>query len=109
MALTYDLTRCAIADPWDDENKDLTESLIFGCIGTGIGTLTRDNLPEYRARMIVGGFWLKGDDGYPTIADLLPYVGLRTNVFPEESRAKWLKRVVGYRLDELVREGRVPA
>ena len=110
MALTYDFTQCAISEPWSDENKGLSESLIWGCMGTGIGTLTRDNLPEFRARMILGEFWLLPEGGaYPSIEDLLPYVGLKTNVFPEESRSKWLKRVMGSRLDDLVREGRVPA
>jgi hypothetical protein len=107
MALTFDFTACPIADPWSDDNKALTEALIWGTMAAGIGTLTRDNLPEFAARLDVSGYW--GNGPKPTVEDLLPYVGLRTNVFPAESRAKWLKRVIGADLDSKVAKYRVPA
>jgi hypothetical protein len=108
MSLNYDLSRCAISDPWDDEHKVLTDALIWGTMLTGIGTLTLEDLPEFMARLDVAGFW---GNGYgATIEDVLPYVGLRTNVFPKETRAKWLKRVIGSELDRKVQhQYRVPA
>jgi len=105
MSLNWDLTRASITDPWDDDNKALTEALIWGTMFTGIGNLTREDLPEFLARLDVAGYWTGTP---PTVEQVLPYVGLRTNVFPKETRAKWLKRVIGGDLDRKVAQYGVP-
>lgn len=103
MSLSWDITRCADPDALKtDEAWPMTNFIIFATMGTGIGHLTEANLPEFRARVIVAEY-LPEDKA--TIEALRPYIGLRTNVFPQETRAKWLRRVMGSRLDEEVRRG----
>jgi len=97
VSLNYDLTNTSVEDPWDDEHKALTEALIWGTMMAGIGTLTREDLPEFMARLDVSKYWTTP----PTMEQVLPYVGLRTNVFPKETRAKWLKRVIGSDMDNM--------
>jgi hypothetical protein len=100
VSLNWDITKCADPDALlTDGARDLTDAVIWATMFTGIGEITEATLPEFYARLKVGGYW--GNDG-PSYADLVPYIGLRTNVFPKDTRTKWLKRIIGQRLDEEV-------
>jgi hypothetical protein len=97
MALHWDLTACADYEALTtEENYPLTEAMVFATMGTGIGTITEANWPEFYARVHVAGYF----DVTPE--QVRRYIGLKTNVFPVESRAKWLKRVMGSRVDDAV-------
>jgi len=120
MSLNYDLRETADFDAiTTDEAWPVTQAIIFATMAVGIGDLSEANLPEFYARISlyeqVGGAFLREftDDGPVdrplTYDDLRARVGLKTNVFPVETRAKWLKRVVGNTLDDRVREAKAKA
>ena len=100
MSLNYDLTACdhdAIHDG-DEWQPFVQPIIIFASMAVGIGQITDDNYLEFWQRLNM----------FERIHDLQPLtplehvfamVGLRTNVFPTESRAKWLKRVVSSEMD----------
>jgi hypothetical protein len=78
--------------------KPRTHQIIWGCMSTGIGVINERTIPEWKGRY---DLWCKIhdlDDPVPTDV-LYQHIGLSTNVFPEESRAKWLKRIVARELD----------
>lgn len=102
MALRWDITKCADPDALlSEERRDTTDAIIWATMFTGIGTITEANVDEFWARLVIGGYW-QGDKPMPP-GVLRQYIGLTTNVFPTETRAKWLKRQMGGRLDTAAR------
>ena len=99
MSLNYDLTDCdhdAIKD--GDEWRPFVQPIIFATMAVGIGEITEDNFLEFWQRLNV--FELVHDLPPLTPLDhVVAMIGLRTNVFPAETRAKWLKRVVSSEMD----------
>jgi hypothetical protein len=97
--------------------KPVTEHLIWTTIFVGIGEITESSESEFFARVRL---WEKvhgasvvlpveGSDGefadhFTTPADVRLHRGLKTNVFPADTRAKFLKRLTDRVLDEGVRE-----
>lgn len=81
-----------------------TQNIVFGCMSTGIGELRKDNVAEWYARYTM---WCRingyGDDIGISYKDVVQHIGLHTNVFPEESRSKWLKSL-DRKLDDIKRE-----
>jgi hypothetical protein len=101
MSLDYDLTATSL--PTDDDGGRIwtlaTEYLIFATISVGIGDLSAKNAPEFYARLqIIQDM----DQVIPArrvnAADITQHIGLKTNV-TGETRAHWLKRVVGSQMD----------
>ena len=113
MPLTWDIEDiedyknvCWIREEEDlgDESKvrlnPVTEVLIWATISVSMGEITAKNADEFFARVFIcdrlfGGFLIK--DGKPenlTPEHIRAHIGLRTNV-SEETRAKWMKRIVG--------------
>jgi len=86
-----------------------TKSLIFATMVVGIGRITKENAAEFYARLHaferLNSTYLteKGVDIYLTPEDVKRHIGLTTNV-ANETRAKWLKRVLGGQVDDYVRE-----
>lgn len=80
-----------------------TRAIIWRTMPLGIGIINVRTIPEFWARNVV---WLAINDLDEdfTLDDLRQHSGLATNVFPEESRTKWVKRIIGGRLDELKRQ-----
>lgn len=102
MSLNWDITKCADSEALlSEDQRDTTDAMIWATMFTGIGTITERNVAEFHARLVVGGYWLGEPLPY---AEVRKYIGLSTNVFPEETRAKWLKRMIGGRMDDLVRK-----
>lgn len=85
-----------------------TKSLIFATMVVGIGRITEGNAAEFYARLHaferLSGTYLteQGKDVYLTPEDVQRHIGLSTNV-ANETRAKWLKRVLGGQVDDHVR------
>jgi hypothetical protein len=114
MPLTWDLS--AIKD-WEDIKTDeewpTTNVCIFLTMHTGIGSWTEANAAEVYSRAkllerLYGAFLFDTTDGKHTevwlsTEDIRRRIGLRTNVGPTESRASFLKRHVGYKLDDEAR------
>jgi hypothetical protein len=86
-----------------------TKSLIFATMVVGIGRITEGNAAEFYARLHaferLNGTYLteQGKNVYLTPEDVRRHIGLTTNV-ANETRAKWLKRVLGGEVDDIVRQ-----
>lgn len=104
MSLDWDYGNCP-KDVWRrkefDESyygwlKPVAYTLIWNCMSIGIGEITEKNWKEvaFRTHLLEG---LRGNYLYErgpiTNEEIKAHIGLHTNVFPKESRAKWLKRV----------------
>lgn len=76
-----------------------TRSIIWRCMPVGIGIISERTIPEWWARNVV---WLALNnlDHDFSLQDLREHTGLSTNVFPEESRTKWVRRIVTNHLNE---------
>lgn len=109
-----DKSKCVrpVADATDPDAQELTpvlQAMIWGCMATGIGKITEQDAPEIAARLQVyeaihGTFVSTREGPRPlTLEDVRDFIGLSTNVFPKESRAAWLKRIVGGHMDETLR------
>lgn len=76
----------------------ITKSAIFACMSVGMGEITKDNVAEFYARMII----MDKLDGQPIIEDgksrsltyeeLIDHIGLVTNI-SNESRSAWARRM----------------
>jgi hypothetical protein len=86
----------------------VTEQIVWGCMATGIGELTEKTVDEWYTRYSV---WCQ-INGFANDLKLLPFkhvvqhIGLTTNVFPQESRTKWLKRIVNDRMDRNIHDNK---
>jgi hypothetical protein len=90
MSLDWDATKCGSA--WKKLHPEVQTVMVFGCISTGIGKITKENYHKWAARLQVM------DDVYhvtgirPTLEEIKAAIGLSTNVFPDETDAIWAKR-----------------
>jgi hypothetical protein len=114
MSLSYDLT--AIADRLenypsaDDRMNPATEVLIFATMAVGIGEITEKNWQQFADRLHIYQALL-GRLGHVTDPDgstraigeseVKGHIGLKTNVWPVETDAKWRKRVFGAATERL--------
>ena len=109
MSLNYDLTGCnqdVIKD--GDKWQPFVQPIIFATMAVGIGEITEDNFLEFWQRLNV--FELIHDLTPLTPLDhVVAMIGLRTNVFPTKTRAKWLKRVVSSEMDAKIALADTPA
>jgi len=95
----------------------VTWALIWHSLGTGIGTITKENASEVYARIsfieAIHGPSLRNQDGPQpiTVADVFDHVGLYTNAsYKTESRTSFLKRqAVAYLDDSKRRYERIAA
>ena len=111
MSLNYDLsnienyeTVCWIGEKGADDRRmnPVTETLIFGTMAVGLGSITDKNVDEFAARFRVmekvhGAFLYKVEDGKRvdwllSDEDFIAHIGLVCNV-SNETRAKWAGRI----------------
>jgi len=65
----------------------------------GMGEITKENWKEFAIRLqiyerLFGSFLMDKDGNSVMTPELVfKHIGLRTNVFPKETKAKWLSRV----------------
>lgn len=89
--------------------RPVTEALIFGCMGIGIGEITKNNWKEVHKRhCLLGG--LMGVPTKFTEQDIVNHIGLSTNVFPKEPLGKWVRRMmdnIDYLYAEKVKNGEI--
>lgn len=99
MALTWDATAVRDFDQLTDDERVTREALIFATMAVGMGEITEDNAQEFYTRL---SFWEKvngayrfgdGEALYFTPEDVKRFIGLRTNVFPKMTKAKFHKHV----------------
>lgn len=113
MALTYRLTEIA---NWQELRLEVkgnwvkTQAIIYMTMFVGMGQITEANADEFyrRARIVeaVTGFLYATDQGPQPITreDVQRYVGLKTNVFPQESTAKFMAKERRLALERVLRE-----
>lgn len=111
MSLDYDLSKCP--NEWDwywsDEQREVTRAIIFSTMWVGIGDITEKNLEEFVERFNMWDLSLgygsatfqevnkrtgEKKNKWMTVDMLRPYVGLHTNVYPTESRAKFNGKLI---------------
>ena len=109
MALSWDITACRNHEElWSDENKSITEQLIWLMMATGIGEITVKNYADIHARIKVleaidGAYINKvehnlfnGEDTvvpyFYTVEDISRRIGINSNV-TNEKFPTWFKRI----------------
>ena len=109
MALSWDITACRNHEElWSDENKSITEQLIWLMMATGIGEITVKNYADAHARIKVleamdGAYINKvehnlfnGEDTvvpyFYTVEDISRRIGINSNV-TNEKFPTWFKRI----------------
>lgn len=120
MSLNYDLSALPPEVAFKgDEIDPITDAIIWYAMFTGMpGELTEKTLPEFIARVqlmeALTGPMLRDGEGKPhplTPEEIMARKGLKTGVTNiglrhiarGESRAQWLKRFIGGRLDDFYR------
>lgn len=108
MSLNFDSTKCTPPLPKDDNDSALREVLIFGTMGTGMNSITKENYHEFYARVhaqeLLFGSWrtsLSGDVHYPiyvTKEEIKRWIGLTTNA-SIKTRNQFLK-TLSFALDD---------
>ena len=78
---------------------DITEQIVWSSLITKLGDITEDNWYEWYARNYIWNRVL-GFDNELIPEDFHRRIGMTTNVFPAESRSKWLNGVIKKQLKE---------
>ena len=104
MSLDWDISKCKNHEDitLDQEVEgDITEQIIWSSLTTKLGNITETNWTEWYARYTL---WNKihGFDNSIEPKDFHRRIGMSTNVFPAESRSKWLNGMMKSKLDNLV-------
>jgi hypothetical protein len=110
MSLDFQLTeiRDYLELYTDDKLEPKWEAFILMTISTGIGVVTEKNVDEVWERMnivqAVDGPWLRQGMAAMWFSrdDVVRMVGLRTNVFPKESKASFMRKMSKSALDKAV-------
>lgn len=97
MSLRYDLTKISNRDE-SEEGWRVTESIIFGCMITDIGTITEENHEEWFAR-----FKVINPTTSRTLKEVHDHVGLSTNVV-NRSRLQWCKGILANHMEIIIRD-----
>lgn len=117
MSLNYDLSKIKDYDAvcWTEAKEDaawsptkkgdkvmnpITNALIWVTMQIGIGEITEENAVEFYSRIhfsekLFGTNLSNGGEPYfLTFEDVRRHIGLKTNVFPKETDAKWGARLI---------------
>jgi len=100
MALDYSLAKVRDYESlWESHPEEgwrlqwRTKALVFATMTVGLETITTRNIPEWERRLGMlraAGYpspgWFGGEPWWPTEADLLRHVGLRTNASRRDRR-----------------------
>jgi len=103
MSLNWNLSKIADyrtvclreVEPGVDELRGTTHNLIWLTMAVGMGTITPKNIDEWQFRLAV----LNRLDEQPEMSEALTrevleaHMGLETNVFPAQTRTKWLSGI----------------
>jgi hypothetical protein len=105
MSLSFELTKVKdFKELLGDDGMPLpkTQSIIFSTISAGMGEITEKNYIEFYLRVAASDAMSQWPKGEPiTLEQVRRHIGLKTNVFPMESRSKWIKRVMDNDIREI--------
>ena len=96
MSLDWDITKCKNDEEIrlnQEVEGDITEQIIWSSLITKLGDITEDNWAEWYARYVIWNRVLCFPNDLEA-KDFHRRIGLSTNVFPAESRSKWLNGVI---------------
>jgi len=102
MSLDWSIDGC---DNWEEIalNQDvegpITDAIIWSSLITKLGDITEDNWAEWYARYVIWNRVLCFDNNLEA-KDFHRRIGMSTNVFPAESRSKWLNGVIKKQLTQ---------
>ena len=105
MSLDWDVTKvkdsdtvCFVERDGESHLSPVTHDLIWLTLGIGIGEITNKTAHEFytRMRMHWSVYGYTKAERRVTWDDIVAHIGLRTNVFPKESNAKWMKKNIRY-------------
>jgi len=94
MSLDYDLSKIVDRDK-SDEGWNVTETIIFGCMITDIGKITKANYHAWFAR-----YKIMIPETTVTIFDVRKHIGLHTNVI-NRTQYWWIKHTFEPRLEQI--------
>ncbi len=84
----------------DQQERVITDTVVFGCMAVGIGKITEENWHEWYARFAWiekhDGPWMRDGDGPLKMKPewVKRRIGLSTNVYPHETRSQWIGRLL---------------
>ena len=102
MSLDWSIDGC---ENWEEIalNQDvegpITDAIIWSSLITKLGDITEDNWAEWYARYVIWNRVLCFDNNLEA-KDFHRRIGMSTNVFPAESRSKWLNGVIKKQLTQ---------
>jgi len=96
MSLDWDISNCKNYEEItmnQEVEGDKTEQIVWSSLVIKLGDITEDNWYEWYARYAIWNRVLCFDNDMEP-ADFHRRIGMTTNVFPAESRSKWLNSVI---------------
>ena len=103
MSLNWNLSKIADhrtvclreVEPGVDELRGNTNNLIWMTMAVGMGTITPKNIDEWQFRLAVLNRLDTQPEMYAALTRevLEAHMGLETNVFPAQTRTKWLSGI----------------
>lgn len=97
MSLRYDLRQIKDRDT-SDKGFMVTEMIIWGCLDTHIGQITKANYEEWWIRyQTVTQIAFPGTKNRISLEDVRNHIGLYTNVAPK-TRLQWFKAAIEPRM-----------
>ena len=102
MSLDWDISDCKNYEEItmnQEVEGDKTNQIVWSSLITKLGDITEDNWYEWYARYVI---WNRVHcfDNDLEAKDFHRRIGMTTNVFPAESRSKWLNSVIKKRLTQ---------
>ena len=99
MSLDYDLNMIIERD-MSDEGWNITQTIIFGCMITDLGTITEANHEEWFAR-----YKVINPSSKITLENVHDHIGLRTNVI-NRSRLQWCKGILDNHMNLMIMDAK---
>jgi hypothetical protein len=99
MSLDCNYTKIRDFDKLTENEKVTRDALAYSTMVVGIGEITDTNVEEFFSRInfyekVHGNYrYINGESKPFTRADVERFVGLRTNVFPKVTTARFIKNV----------------
>lgn len=102
MSLDWDITDCKDSEGImlnQEVEGDITEQIIWSSLVIKLGDITEKNWYEWYARYTIWNRIMCFDNDLEA-KDFHRRIGMSTNVFPAESRSKWLNSTIKKQLEK---------
>jgi len=98
MSLNWNFNNKEKFNQLTEDEKNLSDAFIWGCMGVGLGEITEKNAEEWQWRYayackLNGPYFFVNDNPYvPTLEEVQKRIGLTTNCFPNKTRNQFLQQ-----------------